>query len=89
MAGDEERATLLIHLVYRRYTARRVENRCLPFIPGAGYHYQCVRGTTPQTDNEFGSGGHAKIASAGRIEGGLKRAPQLCRRVSRASHAGH
>jgi hypothetical protein len=31
---------------------RRVENRYLPFIPGTRFHYEGVRGRTPQTDNE-------------------------------------
>jgi hypothetical protein len=30
----------------------KVENRYLPFEPGTRFHYQGVRGTTPQTDNE-------------------------------------
>jgi hypothetical protein len=31
---------------------RTVDNRYLPFIPGTGFHYKGVRGTTPQTDDE-------------------------------------
>jgi hypothetical protein len=30
----------------------RIDNRYLPFIPGTGYHFQGVRGKTPQTDDE-------------------------------------
>jgi hypothetical protein len=32
--------------------ALRVDNRYLPFIPGTHFHYEGVRGTTPQTDDE-------------------------------------
>jgi hypothetical protein len=31
---------------------RTIDNRYLPFIPGTGYHFEGVRGKTPQTDDE-------------------------------------
>jgi hypothetical protein len=31
---------------------RRVDNRYLPFLPGTRLHYEGVRGSTPQTDDE-------------------------------------
>lgn len=31
---------------------RRVDNRYLPFLPGTRFHYEGVRGHTPQTDDE-------------------------------------
>jgi hypothetical protein len=31
---------------------RKVDNPYLPFLPGTRFHYEGVRGTTPQTDNE-------------------------------------
>jgi hypothetical protein len=31
----------------------RVDNRYLPFIPGTGFHFEGVRGPTPQTDDVF------------------------------------
>jgi hypothetical protein len=31
----------------------RIDNRYLPFVPGTGFHFKGVRGTTPQTDDEF------------------------------------
>lgn len=30
----------------------RIDNRYLPFIPGTGFYFKGVRGTTPQTDDE-------------------------------------
>jgi hypothetical protein len=30
----------------------KVDNPYLPFLPGTRFHYEGVRGTTPQTDNE-------------------------------------
>jgi hypothetical protein len=30
----------------------KIDNRYLPFIPGTRYHFEGVRGTTPQTDDE-------------------------------------
>ena len=46
---------------------RRVENRYLPFIPGTRFHYEGVRGTTPQTDNEvvlIGANGERRVGKA-------------------------
>jgi hypothetical protein len=46
-----------IHGAYRPHIdpanfVRRVDNRYLPFIPGTGFHFKGVRGTTPQRDDE-------------------------------------
>src|SRR4051795_11527622 len=32
--------------------AATIDNRYLPFKPGTTFHYEGVRGTTPQTDDE-------------------------------------